>query len=52
MPTFLVSMPAVFLLGFGIIVIVDGAYLMGTIMIAVAILLFIVWSRMWAKKSA
>ncbi len=52
MPTFFVSMPAVFLLGFGIVVITDGAYGMGTVMIVISILLFFIWHRMWAKKSA
>ena len=52
MPTFLVSMPAVSLLGLGILVITDGAYVMGTVMIVISIVLFFIWNRMWAKKSA
>jgi hypothetical protein len=52
MPTFLASMPAVFLLGFGIVVIIDGAHVMGVVMIALSVVLFVIWSRMWAKKSA
>lgn len=52
MPTFLVSMPAVFLLGFGLVVIIDGAYVMGAVMIALAVVLIIIWNRMWSKKSS
>ena len=51
MPTFLVSMPAVILVVLGVAVIIDGAYVMGAVMIAIAIVLMIIWSRVWAQKS-
>ena len=50
-PTFYVSMPAVLLMVLGVAVIRDEAHVMGGVMIAMSLALFVVWHRMWAAKS-